>query len=245
MVNIEKLEEDNIPQSIGIIMDGNRRLAKRFGEDPWKGHEYGVKKGYKVLDWCEELGIKYITLYAFSTENFNRPEKEFNMIMDLFDQEFKDIANNKDHKAHRTETKIKVIGRKEKLPERVQKSIKEAEEATKDYDKFFLNIAIAYGGQQEITDGCKNIVDKVKKGEIDPENVDKELISHNLYFDENFPYPDLIIRTGGEKRLSNFLLWESAYSELFFVDQMWPEFEKEKFLSIIESFQERQRRFGR
>ncbi|MFB6075737.1 MAG: polyprenyl diphosphate synthase [Candidatus Aenigmatarchaeota archaeon] len=245
MVDIAKLKEGKMPRSIGIIMDGNRRLAKRFGEDPWKGHEFGVKKVHRVLDWCEELGIKYITLYAFSTENFNRPKEEFEMIMNLFQNEFDEIAHNKEHRSHRSETRVRVIGRRGKIPEKVMKSIKKAEDATKHYNNFFLNVAIAYGGQQEITDACKNITEGVREGNINPGNIDKDMVAENLYFEGDFPYPDLIIRTGGEKRLSNFLLWESAYSELFFVDQMWPEFEKERFLEVIEDFQNRKRRFGR
>lgn len=245
MVDIEELKENKLPESIGIIMDGNRRLAKRFDEDPWKGHELGVKQVYKVLDWCEELGIKYTTLYAFSTENFDRPKREFDTIMKLFKGEFKDIANNEEHRSHKAETRVKVIGRRDKIPKDVREAIERAEEATKDYDNFFLNIAIAYGGQQEIVDASKRLAKKVKKGKLYPENIDRDKISNNLYMDEDFLNPDLIIRTGGEKRMSNFLLWESAYSELFFVDQMWPEFEKERFLEIIKDFQNRKRRFGR
>jgi tritrans,polycis-undecaprenyl-diphosphate synthase [geranylgeranyl-diphosphate specific] len=245
MLTPENLKQGSIPQSIGIIMDGNRRLAKRFGLNPWKGHEMGVEKAQEVLDWCAELGIKYVTVYAFSEQNFNRPKGEFNMIMRIFEHEFKEIAENPNHKAHKNQVRLKVIGRKDKLPEKVREAVKKAEEATKSYKKYFLNIALAYGGQEEITDACKEISEGVKSGLLTPEKITEKLFSQYLYLNGETPDPDLIIRTGGERRLSNFLLWQSAYTELFFVDEMWPELKKETFFSIIEDYQKRERRFGR
>ena len=234
----------HVPLSIGIIMDGNRRLARRFNLKPWKGHEMGVKKLEEVLDWCSEFGIKYVTVYAFSTENFNRPRREFKMIMKLFKEEFLKIANNLKHKAHLYKVRVRGIGRREMLPDDVREAMEKAEEATKSYKDYFLNLAIAYGGQQEITDACRKVAEMVKKGRLKPDEINEKIFTHFLYLNGT-PSPDLIIRTGGEHRLSNFLLWHSAYSELAFVDEMWPEFSKETFVSVLKDFQRRQRRFGR
>lgn len=243
-MNFERLKTEKLPEHIGIIMDGNRRYSKWLLKQAWLGHKYGAKKVKEVMKWCEELGIKHITIYSLSLENFSRPKKEFDFLMNLFEKEFLDIANNPEHDAHKYKTKINVFGRIYLLPEKVRKAIFAAEESTKNYKNHFLNIAIAYGGQQEITDAMIKIAKKVSDGTISPEQVNEKLIRHSLYTN-SAPYPDMIIRTGGEKRLSNFLLWQSAYSELFFVDKMWPEFTKEDFLSAIEEFKNRQRRFGK
>jgi tritrans,polycis-undecaprenyl-diphosphate synthase [geranylgeranyl-diphosphate specific] len=232
----------NLPSHVAIIMDGNRRFAKRLMKKPWKGHEWGAKKIASVIEWCKELGIKYITIYALSIQNFDRPKREFNFLMKLFEKEFLALCNP-NHKVHKYKVRVKAIGRIRLLPKRVQSAIKKAEKATKKYKECFLNISIAYGGQEEILDMIKKIIKKVSKEKLKLEDVDKNLIKNNLYSD--FPYPDLIIRTGNRQRLSNFLLWQSAYSEIFFVKKMWPEFSKNDFLSVIEEFQERKRSFGR
>lgn len=238
------LDKKNIPTHVALIMDGNRRFAKRLLQQPWKGHEWGAKKVNELLKWTKQYGIKYMTLYALSLENlFKRPKGELNFLFNLFESEFKKILK-KSHEAHKNKLRVKVIGRIYLLPRRLQKAIKAAEESTKKYKNYFLNIAIAYGGQQEITDAVVAIAKKVSKGIIKPEKINEELIRHSLYTDST-PNPDLIIRTGGEHRISNFLLWQSAYTELYFCEKMWPEFSKQDFEAAIADFQERQRRFGK
>lgn len=229
---------------IGVILDGNRRFAKRLMLQPWKGHEWGSKKVNEFLNWCKEANIQQATLYSFSVQNFSRPKHEFKFIMNVFEKEFLDISNNKKHDAHKNKVNVKVIGRKWMLPEKVQKAIELAENTTANYNNFFLKLAIAYGGQEEITDAVTDIAEKVKQGKLDPSQIDSEVIKNSLY-DKNATYPELILRTGGEKRLSNFLPWQSAYSELAFLDKMWPEIQKQDFFSVLNDFKNRQRRFGR
>lgn len=241
-----KLSSKNygVPQSLGIIMDGNRRFAKELMKNTWKGHKYGVVKAREVLDWCHDLGIKYITIYALSLENLrSRPRIELKKIFDYFEKET-DLLVSGDHVVHRTRTKVRFIGRKKVLPERLQQKMKNVEKETKDYENHLLNIAIAYGGQQEIIDACRDISLKVSKGLLKTSQINETLFRESLYTD-GFRYPDLIIRTGGERRLSNFLLWQSAYSELAFTDTKWPEFSKEDFLGIIKDYRKRERRFGK
>jgi tritrans,polycis-undecaprenyl-diphosphate synthase [geranylgeranyl-diphosphate specific] len=241
-----KLEREvkggKMPQHIGIIMDGNRRLAERFGILPWKGHRMGAEKVEEVLDWCLELGIKNTTTYAFSTENFNRPEEEVEHLFDLFVEYFNKIAD--DEKIHRNKTRIKAIGRIERFPKRVRDAIKNAEEKTKDYDNMVLNFAVAYGGRQEVLDAVKKIALDVSMKKLDINSIDEDIISKNLYTN-GLPDPDLIIRTSGEERISGFLLWQSAYSEFYFCESFWPGFRKIDFLRAIRTFQQRKRRFGK
>ncbi len=238
------LSQGKIPEHIGVILDGNRRFARRLMLQPWKGHEWGAKKVREFCEWCKELGIKRATFYSFSIQNFNRPKEEFNFLMDLFEKHFKEIAEKKNKDVIENEINIKAIGRIWMLPEKVQKAIIGAEEAKKNYNKFFLNFAIAYGGQEEITDAVLEIAKKVSAGLLKPELINEDLVRHTLYTNGQ-PYPDLIIRTGGERRISNFLLWQSAYSEFIFLEQAWPELTKEDFFAAIEDFQKRERRFGR
>ncbi len=236
--------EAKTPVHIGIILDGNRRFARRLMVQPWKGHEWGSEKVRELLKWCKGTGVKYLTLYSLSEENYrSRPKEELAFLLKMFEREFKAITK-KTHDAHESGVRVKVIGRTNILPKSLQGAIAAAEESTKNYKNYFLNLAIAYGGQQEITDAMIKIAKKVSSGAINPEQINEDLVRHSLYTN-GAPYPDMIIRTGGEKRLSNFLLWQSAYSELFFADKMWPEFTKEDFLSAIEEFKNRQRRFGK
>jgi tritrans,polycis-undecaprenyl-diphosphate synthase [geranylgeranyl-diphosphate specific] len=230
-------------QHLGIILDGNRRFAKRLMKQPWKGHDWGAKKASEFLKWCREFGIKYVTMYSLSVQNiFNRPEKELNYIFKIIKREAMALLDPK-HDVHKYGIRVKAIGRLYLLPKDLQQLIKKVEKATKDYKNYFLNVAVAYGGQEEITDAIKKIAKKISGGMIKPSQINEELIRHSLYTDGT-PYPDLVIRTGGEKRLSNFLLWQSAYSELAFVKKMWPEFSKKDFLDVIKDFQGRERRFG-
>lgn len=236
------LDFNKMPKHVAIIMDGNRRYSKIQGNiDVIKGHEIGVDTLEKVLDWVIELGIEIITVYAFSTENFNRPEHEVNGLMDLFVKNFKRLVNHK--KIHKNEVKVKVVGKTELLPDNVKDAIEEAEKATAHYNKRLFNIAIGYDGRLEIIDSIKKIVDDVEEGKISKDDIDEELVSKNLYT-EGLDDPNLIIRTSGEERLSGFLLWQSSYSELYFCDSLWPELRKVDFLRAMRAYQERERRFG-
>ena len=236
------LDPNKMPKHVAIIMDGNRRFAKLQGNiDVIKGHELGVDTLENVLDWSIELGIEIITVYAFSIENFNRPQNEVEGLMRLFVINFKRLVDHE--KIHKNEVRVKVVGRTELLPDDVKEAIDEAEEATKNYNKRFLNLAIGYDGRLEIIDSFKKIIKDVQEGKITVDDVDEELVSKNLYT-EGIDDPNLIIRTSGEERLSGFLLWQSSYSELYFCETLWPELRKVDFLRAIRSYQARERRFG-
>ena len=211
------LNPEKMPKHVALIMDGNRRFSKLQGNiDVVKGHEIGVDTLEKVLDWSIELGIEIITAYAFSTENFNRPQHEVEGLMNLFVINFKRLVTHE--KIHKNEVRVKVVGRTELLPDNVKEAIHDAEESTKHYTKRLFNIAIGYDGRLEIIDSFKKII-----------KVDD---------------PNLIIRTSGEERLSGFLLWQSSYSELYFCETLWPELRKVDFIRAIRSYQARDRRFG-
>ncbi|ASJ00957.1 polyprenyl diphosphate synthase [Thermococcus gorgonarius] len=239
---LEKVKSGEIPKHVAIIMDGNRRWARKLEKPPWYGHLFGSNKLEEILEWCRELGIRTLTAYAFSTENFKRSPEEVNALMNLFEQKFKELI--KDERVHRYGIRVNVIGRKELLPENVRKAAEEAERVTKKYNNYTLNLAIAYGGRSEITDAVREIVRDALEGKLSPDEIDEDLIKRYLYH-PNMPDPDIVIRTGGEVRISNFLLYQIAYSELFFVDVYFPEFRKIDFLRIIREYQKRQRRFGR
>ena len=240
----KEINKKNIPKHIGVIMDGNRRMAKMLGDKPTRGHYIGAKKVREFIRWCVDLNIKIITLYSFSLENFNRPKDEVDELMDLFEKEFRKIADDND--IHKYKIRIKAIGRIELLPERVREAINYAENKTKDYDNYYVNVAIAYGGQQELVDAIKKIGQKIKNNEMDVEDITMETISKHLYTSHlPYPNPDLIIRTSGEERISNFLIWQSSYSELYFCETYWPKFRKIDFLRSIRDYQRRKRRFGK
>ena len=228
------------PKHIGIILDGNRRFARRLMKKPWEGHSLGFDKVKKLLGWCSKLGIKEVTLYCFSIQNFNRPKKEFNYLMNQFERAFNEVAESKE--VHENRIRINAIGRIHLLPEKVQKAIRKAENATKNYKDSMMNIAIAYGGREEIVDAVKKIGRLIEDGKITDSEINEELIQNSLY---NKDEPDLIIRTGGERRTSNFLIWQSNYSEWIFVEKMWPEFEEEDLITCIKDFRKRERRFGK
>ncbi len=232
--------DKNTPKHIGIIMDGNRRFAKRLALQPWKGHEWGAKKVRTVMEWGKKAGIKEITLYTLSLDNFNRPKKEFDMLMDLFEKELTDEEFRKD--IHDNKIRINFIGHTEMLPENIQRSVADITDSTKNYKSFTVNFAIAYSGRKEITDAVKEIVQLAKEGKIDAKDIDADIIKKHLSLKSD---PEMIIRTGGEKRLSDFLTWQSAYSELFFTDTLWPGLEEDEFKRHIDDFSKRKRRFGR
>ncbi len=237
-----KVKSGSLPRHVAIIMDGNRRWARKLEKPPWYGHLFGSNKLEEIMEWCRELGIRTLTVYAFSTENFKRSPEEVNALMNLFKQKFNELVD--DERIHKYQVRVNVLGRKELLPDGVRKAAEDAERATRKYSNYTLNIALAYGGRSEITDAVKDIVRDALDGRINPEDVDEDLVKRYLYY-PGMPDPDIVIRTGGEIRISNFLLYQIAYSELFFVDVYFPEFRKIDFLRIIREYQRRQRRFGR
>ena len=235
--NGEKLEH------IAIILDGNRRWASEKELNPWLGHKKGAETVEQLLDWCEKLGVKFVTLYTFSTENFRRSPEEVEEIMRIAEVEFRKLLT--DERIHRNKVHVKVIGRVNLLPESLQQLIADVEKATAHYDNQFLNFAFAYGGRAEIVDAAKTIMQKVQDGELRLEDVNERTFEKYLYT-SHMPKqePDLIIRTSGEERLSGFLLWQSAYSELCFLDVYWPDFRLIDLLRAIRTFQKRKRRYG-
>ena len=229
-----------VPKHIGIILDGNRRFAKRLMLKPWKGHEWGAGKVEKLFTWAKELEIKELTLYAFSAQNFNRPKKEFDYLMDIFHTEFEKLL--KDERLMKDKVRMNFVGRLWMFPKNVHLKMTELMEKTKKNDGYVVNIAMGYGGREEVMDATMKIAKKIKSGELKVEELNEEVFSKNLYFDSE---PDLIIRTGGDRRTSNFLLWQSPYSEWFFLEKTWPEFEKEDLIKVLDEFKLRERRFGK
>lgn len=239
---LKEVRSEPVPRHLGIIMDGNRRFAEAVGEPALKGHEYGRDTLENVLDWCLEVDVKHLTVYAFSTENFNRNPLEVKRLMELFEENFLKMAN--DERVHKNRIHIRAIGQIDKLPKRVRDAIGVAEARTREYDSYFYTIAVAYGGRQEILDAVRAIAAEVKAGRLQPSDVDEKLIAKHLYT-RHLPDPDLILRTSGEERISNFLLWQMAYAELYFTDVFWPGFRKVDFLRAIRTYQQRQRRYGK
>ena len=236
-------EKDKMPKHVAIIMDGNRRYSKLQGNmSAIEGHKRGVDTLENVLEWCIDLGINIVTVYAFSTENFKRNEKEVKDLMNLFVRSFLSIRKKK--KIHKNKVKLKAVGRLDLFPDDVRDAIKDAEKSTENYSGRQINIAMGYDGRVEIVDAFKKIAKKVEKGEISPESIDENMINENLYT-AGLEDPNLVIRTSGEERLSGFLLWQSSYSELYFTDSLWPELRKVDFLRAIRSYTQRQRRFGK
>lgn len=231
------------PDHIAIILDGNRRWASEKALNPWFGHEKGAETVDQLLGWCLKLGVKSITLYAFSTENFRRSKNEVKEIMRIAKEEFEKILT--DERIHKNKVHVKVIGRLGLLPKDLQQLIVDAENATQDYDDHFLNLALAYSGRAEIVDAAKKIAERVHEGELGLQEIDEQLFEKYLYTSHMSKQdPDLIIRTSGEERLSGFLLWQSAYSELCFLDVYWPGFRFIDLLRAVRTFQRRRRRFG-
>lgn len=239
---IEQIKRNPIPDHVAIIMDGNRRFARELGLSLDKGHKYGKEKIKELLEWCFELKIKNLTLYAFSIENFERGKNEVSALMNLCEDELEKAL--KDSKIHTNQIKINVIGNLDSLPEKIKKSAKFIMKKTEDYNKYLLNIALAYGGREEIIHAIKNIAKDVKNNKLEINDITKSKVSSYLYT-TGIPDPDLILRTSGEERISNFLLWQLAYSELYFSDVYWPAFRKRDFLKAIITFQQRKRRFGK
>ena len=238
----ERVKRGIKPKHVGIIMDGNRRFATTLGLLPWDGHEVGANKLEEVLNWCLDLNINIITVYAFSRENFNRSTPEVQKLMELFEKKFLRLVS--DERVHKNKIRVRTIGRVDLLPENVQKAIRTAEVATTDYKNHFLNVAIGYSGREEIVEAFRKVAEKVQRGELSKDKIDETVVHEHLYT-AGLPDPDLIIRTSGEERLSGFLLWQSSYSELYFCESYWPAFRKIDFLRALREFQNRQRRYGK
>jgi tritrans,polycis-undecaprenyl-diphosphate synthase [geranylgeranyl-diphosphate specific] len=245
----EKWLEDTVtagdmPEHVGIILDGNRRWGSQKYGDKLNGHLYGAKTAEDFLEWCLDLGIKTVTLYVFSTENFDRPREEVNKILGIIENEARKLITDK--RIHENRVHVKAIGRLELLPDSLRAVLAEVEHVTTDYDQHYLNIAVAYGGRAEIVDAAKRIIDEVQRGSLDGSAVDEDTFTKYLYTSHlPNPYPELIIRTSGEERLSGFLIWQAAYSEFVFLDVYWPEFRRIDLLRAVRTYQLRKRRFGR
>jgi tritrans,polycis-undecaprenyl-diphosphate synthase [geranylgeranyl-diphosphate specific] len=234
---------EKVPRHIGVIVDGNRRFAKRLMLKPWMGHEWGAGKFRKFLDWCFELGVEEVTAYAFSIQNFNRPKEEFDFLMRVFKAEFERFLSVEGLAELRSKgTRIRVIGRLWMLPEEIQLLARNLTFATKDFGNKSVNLAIAYGGREEIIDAVQRIAVESKEGKLDPLSINEKSFGRYLSLNSD---PDLIIRTGGERRTSNFLPWQSTYSELIFLEKFWPELEKEDLVNCFVEFASRDRRFGK
>ncbi len=239
---LAEIKRYQVPQHVGVIMDGNRRLARTRGLPAQKGHDLGLQKAEEMMDWCRLLGIRVLTLYAFSTENFKRPQHEVDYLMSIFRQKFASIPS--DPKIHRNRVKVRALGDRSLLPNDLVQLIQTAESATSSYEEMVLNICIAYGGRGEIVQAMKAFLIEKNGQEIDLDDVDVQTI-HDKLFTNDLPDPDLIIRTGGELRLSNFLLFQAAYAELFFINSYFPLLREIDFLRIIREFQRRERRYGK
>lgn len=233
------LNMDSIPKHIGIIMDGNGRWAKAKGLPRSAGHKAGVETIRDVLVECNDLGVKYLTIYAFSSENWKRPKDEVNTLMSLLVQYLRKELNE----IHKEKVVIKTLGDLSALPELCVKEIEDAKEKTKDNTGLVFNIALNYGGRDEIIHAVKKLYKDVESGKVKEEEINKEIFEQYLYT-AGMPDPDIIIRTSGEQRLSNFLPWQSTYSEFWFTDINWPDFKKDTLRKAIYDYQNRERRFG-
>lgn len=240
---LSEIDKSRLPTHIAIILDGNRRWARKRGMPPWYGHLKGAEKAEEALYWCLELGIKTVTLYVLSTENLGRSPEELERLFEILRTYLKRALS--DERIDRYRVKVKAIGKLELLPDDVRELIRELERKTEGYDSHYLNIAIAYGGRAEILEAVRKIVRDVGRGALDADLIDERTFERYLFTSHlPNPSPDLIIRTSGEERLSNFLLWQAAYSELVFLDVYWPEFRKIDLLRAVKLYQKRQRRFG-
>jgi undecaprenyl diphosphate synthase len=239
-MDTSKINNNRLPKHIAIIMDGNGRWAKQKGFLRAIGHENGAKSVRETIEACVELDIPNLTLYAFSTENWKRPKLEVDTLMRLLVSSLKKEIST----LHDNNIKLSAIGTLETLPKKVFKELNDVIEATKDNDKMTLTLALSYGSRQELLNTVKEISIKVKNNIISAENIDESIINKHLYT-QNLPDVDLLIRTSGEQRISNFLLWQIAYAELYFTDTLWPDFTKQHLCDAIIEYQKRERRFGK
>jgi len=235
-----QIKAHKLPNHVAIIMDGNGRWAKQKGLARVFGHRNGVKAVRKTVEAASEIGLKVLTLYAFSTENWNRPKKEIDALMNILISSLKKELST----FQKNDIKLQTIGQTNNLPLKAQKKLQEVIDKTENNTSMILNLALSYGSREEIVNAIKNISKKIVNKDLSVEEIDEKIINNHLY---TFTLPDVdfLIRTSGEKRLSNFLLWQIAYAELFFTDVLWPDFRKEDFFEAILDFQQRERRFGK
>ena len=239
-MSLLEIDKKNLPRHVAVIMDGNGRWAKKKGQRREYGHRAGRKAVKIIVESCVELKIKNLTLYAFSTENWNRPKLEIDFLMQLLLLSLKDELKN----LNKNNIKFKTIGNLERLPKKISDYLLKVKEETKDNSALTLTLALSYGSRNEIVNVVREISDKVKNNIISSKKIDESVINDHLYT-RHLPDVDLLIRTSGEKRISNFLLWQIAYSELYFTKKMWPDFGKEDLYKAIISYQNRERRFGK
>ncbi len=235
-------EFEVLPQHIGFIMDGNGRWAKMRGLERSAGHKEGAKTFRKICEYCADVGIKHLTFYAFSTENWNRPKTEVLALMKLF-KEYLLEGDDRTAENDIRQMRLKFIGERDGLPKDLLRLIDKAEKKSAKYTKVTVNIALNYGGRAEITHAVKSIAEKVKNGELSVDDITEDVVSDNIYT-AGQPDPDIIVRPSGEYRLSNFMTWQSAYSEFWFSDILWPDFTEESVNEILLDYQKRNRRFG-
>ena len=232
------VEPEKMPTHIAFIMDGNGRWAKKRGMPRTFGHTEGARNFRRIMRYCKDIGVKCISFYAFSTENWKRPENEVNALMNIFRTYLDDVRNY-----IKEEVKMVFLGDKSKLPQDIQQKMNSLEEDSKDFDKMTVLLAINYGGRDEITHATRLIAEKVRKGELNPDEITEDTISSNLYT-AGYPDVDLLIRPSGEMRISNFLIWQSAYAEFYFADILWPDFSTKELDRAIIEFAHRNRRVG-
>lgn len=237
---IDQIDRTKLPEHIAIIMDGNGRWAKKRGMLRNLGHKSGAKTVKQVVEACAEINVKYLTLYAFSTENWNRPKIEVELLMKLLISSLKKELET----LQKNDIKLTTIGNLELLPKSVYNELTDVIEKTKNNTRLTLSLALSYGSREELIKTIKEISLKVKNNLISPENIDKSVINNHLYT-RDLPEVDLLIRTSGEQRISNFLLWQIAYAELYFTEVLWPDFTKENLFEAILNYQNRERRFGK
>ena len=228
----------NVPTHVGVIMDGNGRWAKKRGLPRKLGHRQGAQNFRAITRHAKDVGVKYITFYAFSTENWKRPQEEVDALMDLFEKYLDELDDFlKEH------VRIRFIGDRTKLSESLQQKMLDSERKSKDYDIMTLLLAINYGGRDEICHSCKTLAQQVKEGKLEPEDITMDMIEQNLYT-QDVPPVDLVIRPSGEQRLSNFMIWQCAYAEFYYSDILWPDFNNSEFDKAIKAYSDRNRRFG-
>lgn len=236
----ESINKNNIPKHVAIIMDGNGRWAKQHGEDRIFGHHEGVNSVREIVEACGEIGVKYLSLYAFSTENWNRPKEEVDGLMELLVATISMETPN----LHKKGVRLQVIGDVTSLPLSCQKELQESIDMTAGNSTVTLVLALSYSSKWEITNALKQIATEIEKGTLKASDINDELIQKHLNT-SNYPDPELMIRTSGEHRISNFMLWQLAYAEFYFTDVLWPDFRKDAFFQAIISYQNRERRFGK